>query len=446
MWFLRGLFFLVVFTPFIISGIGAGMIAAILLSPDGASGSGADLTGSIITATVPLAFGLIFLLVILMSTPSVSAADLRKIRAEGRTGTARVISVEPTGILINDVRVYRIQAVAVFRDRHPYRVELRKTIDPIDAHSFQPGTTHAIVRIKPDRPEIAFDPEGTLQAITESTVASARDWDDASFGSALSSESERKKPRKKGRIRPVALVTLITLWAAAAGVTYYLINSHDIYPFRNSPETSSADGSGSVQPKPAHYDSAAKIGAAVAAATDEYGSDVHEIVVFHNRIILTVRSPENPDHWDDVTVAGQDNTVTHDGAALIQPDPDEYFDASEIDWDLIFPAMANEAHANLPAGSLGDITQIIRVEALSDHVLRQHYWDEDVPTPDYLERYEDDSFEFFFDMTKDEARPLMDELLSKAPAAQVRVSLSHDYGSIYLDGDTDGEILEIRNS
>ena len=49
-------------------------------------------------------------------------------------------------------------------------------------------------------------------------------------------------------------------------------------------------------------------------------------------------------------------------------------------------------------------------------------------------------------MTKDEAIPQIEKLIAEAPTTQVNVSIRHDYGSIYVTGNSRGEILEVKSN
>lgn len=266
-----------------------------------------------------------------------------------------------------------------------------------------------------------------------SAVATAREWDDtdsfSSFsGSSFSSgpKSSTYKKEKKGprdpflprhagsRDRHVGI---------AAGVTYYVIDQHDGGPSFSL--------------------SAERAEEAVQAVVDECGSDVHEIRALDYQMTVVTRAKDNPDHWDEVVVQHRYHKLTNDGAASIQPEENEYFDATQVDWDVIMPGMVDEAMSHLPEGDLGDLSTHVTVTAIDEHTLERNYWREDFPMPRDLEKYDAESFEFFHDITPDEGRPVMEKMIAAAPLATVRIYLGHDYGHVSLTGNTDGEILDI---
>ncbi len=442
MWLIRILIYVLLtfalLIPFVISGAGTGITVAIFTELDGQA-PWAEIIPFLIMAILPLIFGAIILGVLVSTAPKASPQQIAQLRAEGRTGMARVTSVQATGTLINDVRVYKLNMVVVTPDHAPYRTTVKKSIDPFDAHKFQPGTDHAIVKLRPNAPDVALDPDGTIKPVSASAVAQAREWDDTTFSSRLSGPLPTKPARKRRRLNPVGFLILLVVWGVSAGVAFYIAKDNGIAVVLGESAAREYDG-------PPFSEDPTVARDVVKAATDEYGSEVSEILLYDDYAIITVRSQSNPELWDRVTVRGGDYELTYDGAAPTQPEAGEYFDADMIDWNLILPAIPDAGMAELPSGDIGEVTQDVRVDAPDNVDLTRFYWQDGVPNPRDLELYDDDSFEFFNDMTKDEAIPQMEKLIAEAPTAQVNVSIRHDYGSIYVTGNSRGEILEVESN
>lgn len=100
--------------------------------------------------------------VLLLATGSVKVGRQRfrkRVLAEGIAGTAEIVSMAQTRIMINYQPVMRLRLTVSLPDRAPYEAQLRQLIPSVLLVRAQPGNVVA-VRVdprKPDRPVIDWN-------------------------------------------------------------------------------------------------------------------------------------------------------------------------------------------------------------------------------------------------------------------------------------------------
>lgn len=83
-----------------------------------------------------------------------SLAESAQALNEGRAAIARIVTVERTGTLINNVPVCRVGLIVAPRDRPAYRTETRMLLDPVAMPQYQPGLVKVVGRYELGRPEV----------------------------------------------------------------------------------------------------------------------------------------------------------------------------------------------------------------------------------------------------------------------------------------------------
>ncbi|WP_454296769.1 hypothetical protein [Salana multivorans] len=318
-------------------------------------------------------------------------------RAAGRTAAARVETITPTGVTINDVRVYEITLTVDPGRRAPYRAVTTATLDPVLGGVPQPGQIVAVVELDPATHQVALDMDATPGRFRAEAVVSVHDVQDApvdvsapadqpSWGAApgTPAETAATSAPTRTRRRGVAIGVLAIVAAAAAG-SYALA-------------AGSGTASGAASAAPAGYiaDSEGLVDALTLAVAEAPSSRVGEVVIHREHVTVEIESPDHPGYFDRVVVRGR--TVENTGAAPIQPEDDDVFDLWSVDWTAL-PALYEAALELAP--------EIVRDDPARTHVVVQ--------------------------------TPLIPN--DTSPAVEIRLFISNDYDSFWVDAGPTGEIL-----
>lgn len=105
-----------------------------------------------------------------------SKSRVNAARAAGRSANAVVTDLRATNTEINEFRVYQIDLVVDSRDRAPYRTSMQRALDPIAGPNMSPGNVISVVRLREDKPEVAWDPETTPGHVSPTLVDRAGEW------------------------------------------------------------------------------------------------------------------------------------------------------------------------------------------------------------------------------------------------------------------------------
>lgn len=308
-------------------------------------------------------------------------------RAAGRGATALVTGIKGTGTLINDERIYDIDLVVVPTDRRPYRTTMSQGVDPIVGPRFEPGTTVSVVRIKADDPKVVWDPEGTPREINPITVAGAGEWD------PMEGLPPGTQPKKRGPWKGLALFLLFL--AVGAGTYFGAGYVIDVFV----PEATVEDAAEEAEEAAlAFHEDIGALEELLEHVYDEFGtSRTSEIHVFADHVSLTLESREAPRYWDEISFRGE--SATSQRAASPQPDPEDIFEIWDVDWSVI-PGLYEHALSVAPP-------------VLQDDV----------------------KFVFFY-----VRKPFYFAVEDTGAELQIRMHLSNDYESIYIDADEHGNV------
>lgn len=113
--------------------------------------------GWLTTISVVLTFGLMFAAMgFLFGTPALAAFRNRRVLRSGRTGEGRIVSLEQTGVTINNNPVMRILLEVTPSDGRSFEAETERLVSIAQIPQFQPGAVLP-VRYDPDTQEVAIE-------------------------------------------------------------------------------------------------------------------------------------------------------------------------------------------------------------------------------------------------------------------------------------------------
>lgn len=316
-----------------------------------------------------------------------SKSRVNAARAAGRSANAVVTDLRATNTEINEFRVYQIDLVVDSRDRAPYRTSMRRALDPIAGPNMSPGNVISVVRLREDKPEVAWDPETTPGHVSPTLVDRAGEWSpERSAGAGTGTGQIQKRPIRWGML----LLPLLFLGTGAAG--YF---GGQFYAESRAQAEQDAEQKYAASN---FFIDAANLQTHLNLAFDEYGTLTSSVVIHPHHIVVEVESPENPGYFDRVLI--RDGEAENQGAATTQPEPEEIFDAAVVDWSAI-PQLYDDAVA-------------IAAPALQENPERAHAVVQ---------------------------APFLQELQDSGAEAQIRLFVSNDYESMNVDADEHGSLI-----
>lgn len=359
--------------------LSVGVLAASIL---GDALTGDPLYGTLLVVAIVVASIALPLTIIGSVTSGMGLHDPKKVaaaKAAGRTTLARVTGIRATGSAVNDQPVCELELLVVPRQGHgPYRTTLRQVVNLARLPSLQPGAVVVVTQLDPERPEVALDdaPEPDWQRRAET---------DRQVREALTADvwEAPRRGRAPGAIRRIPFVVFPVLaLLGLAGALYpawgevgRLVETRSIDTVRAEHDAAAAAETSMFTP--------GNLRPAVDAVLALSGDDVTEVYVYDQWVRVT--APTSPgatttDEWQY-----RDGEATHEGASLIQPEPEdvprELFDASELDWAAL-PPLFDEAER---------ITGVTDGDTPSLRVARNVFADEE-PTAPLVQVYVSDDY------------------------------------------------------
>lgn len=262
-----------------------------------------------------------------MAAPAPEAID--EARAAGRVCGAEVLDLTRTGMEINDVPQYEIELYVDARDRAPYRTVVRELVDASRMFERRPGTALTVARLGADVPDVAILSNESVP------VRAGRRTDVPRW---LPEPGVRVPGRRAPLVpvgrrgRPLRIVVYLLLASVGLGATTWQHRDDVALGVRSA--LTGSDATSYLAGEDRASD------AVDAFVRESSHGTVTEVLVYDGYVRVTAPVRPGRAAYDDWLARA--TSADRQGPATIQPEPDDEFDVSDVDWGIL-PTLYDEA-------------------------------------------------------------------------------------------------------